>query len=241
MADIYTFPQAVSDLQERQTEGTAARELVRPHNVPDEVWQAVLSVSLIRHLAGMSYREIPVPKAQADFGIGISMVDGMATSYQSDPMGSYRGAGTIMAMEGGGEALPQFRQAKGWISLLYRGERESGPAGWRCAAYADLPLGQLEDNPLTPSIYWDEMSGYLRRGGAMDIHGTVTLSHDTHFGLDQDLPCSGCQMRVSWTPADSSASGSWNAGEQVDVWAHFLRSAAQLDPGNRVSEDQTAV
>ena len=59
MADIYAFPTGESN------DGRP----VRPQGVPDEVWAAVESVSTMKRIHDVRYREIPVPSTLADYGI----------------------------------------------------------------------------------------------------------------------------------------------------------------------------
>lgn len=61
MADIYAFPTGESN------DGRP----VRPQGVPDEVWAAVESVSTMKRIHDVRYREIPVPSTLADYGIGV--------------------------------------------------------------------------------------------------------------------------------------------------------------------------
>ena len=66
MADIYAFPTGESN------DGRP----VRPQGVPDEVWAAVESVSTMKRIHDVRYREIPVPSTLADYGIGVEFEAG---------------------------------------------------------------------------------------------------------------------------------------------------------------------
>ena len=66
MADIYAFPTGAPN------EGHPER----PQGVPDDVWAAVESVSAMKRLYDVRYREIPVPSTLADYGIGVELEAG---------------------------------------------------------------------------------------------------------------------------------------------------------------------
>lgn len=103
--------------------------LMRPQGVPDQVWNAVLSVDCMRRLKGMTYREIPVPNSMANFGIGVALE--CDETYAS---------GWIMIL----------------YSLKFR---EDWHSHWRCVAFASLPLPDKEYDCLTPGMYWEHDDG----------------------------------------------------------------------------------
>ena len=98
MADIYAFPMGASN------DG----RLVRPQGVPDEVWAAVESVSTMKRIHDVRYREIPVPSTLADYGIGVEFEAGECA------LGDAFSAGL------GNDA--ESRIATGWIMMLYAHE-----------------------------------------------------------------------------------------------------------------------
>ncbi|MBC8608892.1 DUF3000 family protein [Bifidobacterium adolescentis] len=176
---------------------------MRPQGVPDQVWNAVLSVDRMRRLKGMTYREIPVPNSMANFGIGVAL-----------------------------ECDETY--ASGWIMILYSLKfREDWHSHWRCVAFASLPLPDKEDDCLTPGMYWDMMMERLNPNDSEHVSGTVTVTQNTAFGHDPDVPRVGCEIRVSWTPLDY-ADGGLDAGSQVGQWASFLRSMTQSEEENPV-------
>ena len=77
MADIFDFPRDARNVARADGKGAdmggeaPQTMLMRPQGVPDQVWNAVLSVDCMRRLKGMTYREIPVPNSMANFGIGV--------------------------------------------------------------------------------------------------------------------------------------------------------------------------
>ena len=79
MADIFDFPQDARNVARADGKGAdmggeaPQTMLMRPQGVPDQVWNAVLSVDCMRRLKGMTYREIPVPNSMANFGIGVAL------------------------------------------------------------------------------------------------------------------------------------------------------------------------
>ena len=64
MADIYAFPTGESN------DGRP----VRPQGVPDEVWAAVESVSTMKRIHDVRYREIPVPSTLAESRIATGWI-----------------------------------------------------------------------------------------------------------------------------------------------------------------------
>ena len=183
MADIYAFPQGAPNEARTTGRGSCAcaappeSMLTRPSGVPDKVWDAVLSVERMPRLSGVSYREIPVPRAMASFGIGVEM-----------DCDETRSTGWIMVL----------------YSHKYRNDWHSH---WRCAAFAALPLPGNERDCLTPSIYWDVMADQIGAYGVEHVSGTVTVTRSTVFGGQSDAPETGCEIRVSWTPLDYADGG----------------------------------
>ena len=205
MASIYSFPMHTP---EEERTGTAHTEddirPSRPAGVPDEVWHAVESVRVMRRLDGVDYREIPVPSASADYGIGVEL-----ECAERDGTG--------------------VRVASGWIMILYAGVTRSGWwSRWRCVAFASLPLEEGGDC-LTASMYWEDMADVLSGVDPSHLKGTVTVTQNTSFGGMEAEPHTGCEMRVSWTPAEPPEGV--DAGAQVMAWARFLR--ASLRNGER--------
>ena len=164
MADIFDFPRDARNVARADGKGAdmggeaPQTMLMRPQGVPDQVWNAVLSVDCMRRLKGMTYREIPVPNSMANFGIGVAL-----------------------------ECDETY--ASGWIMI----------------------------NP----------------NDSEHVSGTVTVTQNTAFGHDPDVPRVGCEIRVSWTPLDY-ADGGLDAGSQVGQWASFLRSMTQSEEENPV-------
>ena len=197
MADIYAFPASPSE------DGRGG--VPRPEGVPDVVWHAVQTVRAMPHMAGMRYREIPVPSTLADFGIGVDL------EYDSSDE-------------------PPSRTATGWIMVLYAAQGRRGwTSQWRCVAFARLPLDENERDCLTPSMYWEDMLDALDAVDPEGVRGTVTVTRNTSFGDMESEPHAGCEMRVSWTPSVSPEGA--DAGAQVSVWAQFLR--ASVNDGER--------
>ena len=143
MADIFDFPRDARNVARADGKGAdmggeaPQTMLMRPQGVPDQVWNAVLSVDCMRRLKGMTYREIPVPNSMANFGIGVALE--CDETYAS---------GWIMIL----------------YSLKFR---EDWHSHWRCVAYAQLPLPSDENDGLAPSMYWDGMRAPERRGAAI--------------------------------------------------------------------------
>lgn len=210
MADIYAFPTGANASAEAA--GTATLPS-RPEGVPDPVWAAVESVRAMRRIPAVRYREIPVPRALADYGIGVEL--------RVSP-----------SAPGGTCAENAGLSAGGWIMLLYTDRGDDGHAmrepRWRCAAFAALPLTDREHDPLTPDTYWDAMRAMLPANDPDLLRGVVTLSRHTAFGDARPTGRSGCEIRVSYTP--STATGiSFDAGGNVAAWARFLRSTVCPD------------
>ena len=80
----------------------------RPLGVPDVVWDAVLSVRNMRRVNGVAYREIPIPCAMADFGVGVALE---SSSYR-DEKSYFR---NDCAMTGN-----RCATADGWIMVFAR-------------------------------------------------------------------------------------------------------------------------
>lgn len=196
MAEIFAFPQDAGAA--RHGGGDAVRP-GRPHGVPDAVWQAVESVRAMTREPGMRYREIPVPSSMADYGIGVRL-DG-------DGAGPRAGEG-----------------AGGWIMMLYMRHGAGRRPGWRCVAFAKVPLDAGEHDALASDLYWQEARERIERVGDADsIAGTVTVFRNTSFGLPAAALAAGCELRVSWTPL-ATTDDAMDAGAQTQMWARFLRS-----------------
>ena len=153
MADIYAFPTGESN------DGRP----VRPQGVPDEVWAAVESVSTMKRIHDVRYREIPVPSTLADYGIGVEFEAGE------------RALGDAFSAGLGSDA--ESRIATGWIMMLYAHElRIDWDSNWRCVAFARLPLETAESDSLTPGMYWDDMCDYFDGIEPDSVSGTVTVT-----------------------------------------------------------------
>ncbi|KFI91222.1 permease of the major facilitator superfamily protein [Bifidobacterium saguini DSM 23967] len=212
MADIYAFPVGVPN------EG----QPLRPQGVPDELWAAVESVSGITKIAGVRYREIPVPSTLADYGIGVEL-----EADNSDSSAHHEGASRdINAMD-----YAAMRSATGWLMVLYcNTPRPDWGSRWRCVAFARLPLEAQENDSLTPGMYWDDMCDYLDNVEPDSVSGTVTVNQNTAFGTLAGTTSAGCEIRVSWTPLDGSGpDGTMDAGAQVNSWAAFITSAVRFE------------
>lgn len=212
------------DTEDVRHDGRGAEEnLRRPAGVPDDLWSAVLSVRDMPRVPSMRYREIPVPRAWADFGIGIEM------DHREDPLS--RSFFTERAPAGGAKRRDAVaeRGSSGWIMILYSREpRESWGSRWRVAAFAGVPLLNRESNGLTGELYWDylhEFIGPVREGS---VEGTVSVVHDSVFGSGPAREMYGCEMRVSWTPA-GGGEASVNAGAYVAGWADFIESMSGVE------------
>lgn len=203
MADIYTFPAP------KDGRGGAPRAKAsgsgRPHGVPEPVWHAVETIQRMRRLDDVHYREIPVPSTLADYGIGVEIE---CMSYEE-------GANRIAA--------------SGWIMVLYSADtRTDWESRWRCVAFGRLPLDGNGRDCLTPAMYWDDMKDQLGGAGARNIGGTVTVTQNTSFGTVTSEPHAGCEIRVSWTPAELPE-GDVDASKQVMAWTLFLRASLNDD------------
>lgn len=183
MADIFDFPQGAHNVAYANGKRTVADDevrcssLSRPRGVPDQVWNAVLSVERMQRLDGVTYREIPVPNSMANFGIGVEMECGDA-----------RTSGWIMVL----------------YSLKFRDDWQSH---WRCVAFASLPMSEKKADCLTPGMYWDSMMEYLDSNDSEHVLGTVTVAQNTAFGHRPNIYKGGCEIRVSWTPLDYPGGG----------------------------------
>ena len=209
MADIYAFPAGAPN------DGRPSR----PQGVPDEVWAAVESVSTMKRLDGVRYREIPVPSTLADYGIGVELevgkrVDG--PTFSVDPTDDHTASAHI---------------ATGWMMILYCDEiRFKWGSNWRCVAFARLPLEPAENDSLAPGMYWDDMCDYLDGIEPDSVSGTVTVTQNTAFGSMSGTTSAGCEIRVSWTPLDETGpDGTMDAGAQVNAWATFIRSTISCE------------
>lgn len=56
-------------------------------------------------------------------------------------------------------------------------------------------------------MYWDMMMERLNPNDSEHVSGTVTVTQNTAFGHDPDVPRVGCEIRVSWTPLDYADGG----------------------------------
>lgn len=219
MADIYAFPLGTPTAARANGKESHAADMPmnKPLDVPDAVWNAVLSVRNMQRVNGVAYREIPIPCALADFGIGVALEG----SPYLDEKTYFRNDRGMM----GSHCV----KADGWIMVLYSCEyRDDWHSHWRCVAFASLPLPHEEEDCLAPSMYWDSMLDHLDGANAQDVSGTVTVTRNTAFGLIRNVPRAGCELRVSWTPLDY-ADGGFDAGAQVESWAWFLRSMTQSE------------
>ncbi|GAA6122675.1 DUF3000 family protein [Bifidobacterium psychraerophilum] len=201
MAEIFTLPER-GDTVSAPDGKHAAHALLRPGNVPDDMWYAVESVHRMRRLEGVEYREIQVPTAMADFGIGIEL-----------------------SCEGGTGASSQ--QPSAWIMVLYaRTPRLDWGSRWRCVAFMSVAIERAERDCLTASMFLDDLSDHLSDVVPDSVGGTVTLTENRSFGAIGQEESSGCEMRVSWTPADVGPAG-LEAGLHVSMWAQYLLDVAR--------------
>ncbi|MBT1176877.1 DUF3000 family protein [Bifidobacterium callimiconis] len=173
--------------------------------VPQSVWHAVESVRAMRQRPDIRYCEIPVPSTLADYGIGVQLDFGVGPSVL----------------------------AHGWIMILYaQWPRSEWGSQWRCVAYASMRIPGDDHNSLTPSLMWDWLERSVTGAREETLGGTVSLNRNTSFGILSDSaeepPQSDCEIRVSWTPVEEQ-DGGLNAGDQVDVWARFLKSMTAND------------
>ena len=140
MADIYAFPTGAPN------EGHPER----PQGVPDDVWAAVESVSAMKRLYDVRYREIPVPSTLADYGIGVELEAG--ERMDSHPFAA--------------DSVSEPHVATGWVMTLYSHElRPDWNSNWRCVAFARLPLEPSENDSLAPGMYWRSRTGLDFRNG----------------------------------------------------------------------------
>lgn len=214
MAEIYAFPIGVEPHAAQDTSHTLPG---RPSGVPDPVWDAVESIRAMARLADVRYREIPVPSALADFGIGVEL----QTRGGAD--GTYGESGTD---RGGMDDAPI---ATGWIMLLYsRTPRADWSSSWRCVAFARIPLEAREHSSLAPDMYWDDMRRRMTHAREDSLSGTVTVTQNTTFGTLGVDDSAGCEMRVSFTPV-TGPDMMFDAGATVGEWARFIRSTIRFD------------
>lgn len=215
MADIYAFPTGAPATSHLSDAAGGDDLPVRPAEVPDEVWEAVISVRTMRRVPDVRYREIPVPSTLADFGIGIELECG-SRDERSNPFSA--------------DLTDSPRVATGWIMILNSHEyRDDWSGRWRCVAFARMPLETCENDGLTPGMYWEDMCDHLADVEPDSVGGTVTVTQNTSFGTMGGESNAGCEMRVSWTPLDPPGREfDFNAGEQVGAWAEFLRSTVRF-------------
>lgn len=208
MADVFAFP-AVSAAE---TQAGASVSLTRPGGVPDDVWNAVVSIAAMRKLSGVRYRELPVGRDVADYGIGVSMTAERPDA--PDVSGAPADAGWIYVLHGDG----MDAAADSGVS--------QGP--WRCVGYLTI-TGIRHADSLTSAMVWESVRDSVGSG----VAGTVTVSSDTSFGVmrgDSEwarefgrLRGHSIEVRASWTPRQATDAG-FDAGECVRVWSSLLVS-----------------
>lgn len=250
MAQIFAFPGGVSGQgrADRNARSDAHRSPRRPDGIPDQVWEAVLSIYGMPQIPGVHWHEVPVPQSIADYGIGVGIVcvaddsapaGGRGDSWlysggQHEPLVSADGdRPQRRAMGDFAEGFGLHRLAEdtawGWITLLYFDDppREWG-SHWRCVGFCRVPINRWDGGfgDRQASQCWHEISGRLIGEGvdADSIAGTVTVSHDTSFGIaDSEVP-SRFELRVSWTPParPGAARNTVDAGFQVSMWSRLL-------------------
>ncbi|OXM99589.1 DUF3000 family protein [Bifidobacterium vansinderenii] len=173
--------------------------------VPQSVWRAVESVRVMKQRPDIHYCEIPVPSTLADYGIGVQLELDTESAVFS----------------------------RGWIMILYSERRRiEWESQWRCVAYASMRMAGSDHNSLTPSLMWDWLERIVTEAREETLGGTVSLNRNTSFGIlsgsAEEPPRSDCEIRVSWTPIEEE--GGWlDAGNQVDIWARFLKSMTTND------------
>ncbi|MFR0588960.1 DUF3000 family protein [Bifidobacterium apri] len=248
MAQIFSFPGGLSGQGRagRAARSDARRPPQRPDGIPDQVWEAVLSISGIPQIPGVQWHEVPVPHSIADYGIGVGIVCvadssapvvGRKDSWLSADMRcehSHACADSRSQDMGDvayGLGLHRLAEdtAWGWITLLYFDDPPRGwTSHWRCVGFCRVPINHWEDGfgERRTSRCWNAISGRLIDAGvdADSIAGTVTVSHDTSFGMaDSEVP-SRFELRVSWTPPARSGTSrdTVDAGFQVSMWSRLL-------------------
>lgn len=252
MAQIFSFPGGFSG---RGSSGGFGRSYTRrppkrPDGIPDQVWEAVLSVYGTPQIPGIHWHEVPVPHSIADYGIGVGIV---CVADASEPAGGrgdsqpstaarhvasdsdpYTGGDRSSHDIGGfsyGLGLHRFAEntAWGWITLLYFDNPPRGwDSHWRCVGFCRMPINQWDDGFAEhhTTRCWETVKGRLVDAGtdADSIAGTVTVSHDTSFGTaDSEVP-SRFEFRVSWTPParPGTALDTVDAGFQISMWSRLL-------------------
>ena len=149
MADIYAFPTGESN------DGRP----VRPQGVPDEVWAAVESVSTMKRIHDVRYREIPVPSTLADYGIGVEFEAGE------------RALGDAFSAGLGSDA--ESRIATGWIMMLYAHElRIDWDSNWRCQNTAFGSMAGSTSAGCEIRVSWTPLDG-TGPDGTMDAGAQV--------------------------------------------------------------------
>lgn len=221
MAEIFAFPAGDQTATMPGGDDAARPMPPRPRGVPDAMWRAVESVRAMPLAPGMRYREIPVPRTLAEYGIGVDV------TYVGDHVADRTvGRAETTANGDGWSGTDRADDYSGWIMILYSPVVcEAWRSRWRCVAFARLALPPAEHDGLASDLYWDDLRARLARIGAREIAGTVTVARDTPFGTLAGESSAGCEMRVSWTPLEDSMNGV-DAGAQVAVWARFVRAAA---------------
>lgn len=248
MAQIFSFPGGLSG-QGRAGDAhrsDARRPPQRPDGIPDQVWEAVLSIYGIPRIPGVQWHEVPVPQSIADYGIGVGIV---CVADSSAPVDDHKDSWLSADMRCGHSPDCQDGQSQdmgdvayglglhrlaedtawGWITLLYFDDPPQGWAShWRCVGFCRVPINHWEDGfgEHRTSRCWNAISGRLIDAGvdADSIAGTVTVSHDTSFGMaDSEVP-SRFELRVSWTPPARSGTSldTVDAGFQVSMWSRLL-------------------
>lgn len=206
----------------------------RPADVPDEVWSAVMSVVAMPRQRWMAYHEIPVPASLADYGVGVSLrcvplrcTDGERDGEGVDDVAADR-MGNIDVMGG-------MSTVHGWLMAMFCRRPQDGWQGhWRCVAYLRFPMDVSQPTELTVAMSWDEMQGELKRAGARDIVGTVSVIKDTGFGVELAHASGGCEIRVSWTPQMADTGEGPDVGAQIESWTRFMHAVADDEEGAAV-------
>ncbi|WP_291526937.1 DUF3000 family protein [Bifidobacterium sp. UBA744] len=195
MADIYQFPRASGIRGSGIADVTRAVDCTSPARsgkVPETVWRAVETVRAMPRLAGVRYREIPVPTALCDYGIGVEL-----------SCDRHESSGWVMV-------------------LFDCEPRREWHGHWRCVAFASMPMDAGEIDALTTHMTWDDVHETLVGIGVRpdDIGGTITMTRNTSFGTLEGESVS-CEMRVSWTPA-TMGDRDVDAGRQINAWGRAM-------------------
>ncbi|MCI1635957.1 DUF3000 family protein [Bifidobacterium sp.] len=220
MAEIFTIPvhdASVSHCGFDQTDCS----LIRPDDVPDDLWYAVESVHHMDRVESIDYHELRVPASLADFGIGVELSCTPSSNLQSQNRRSANPEHPNIP-----QALAPTHRPSGWIMILYSSEpRLEWDSQWRCVAFFSTEIVIQEHDSLTSSMFLDEMMAHLTSVQTDSVRGTVTVSENQSFGvIEQEESCS-CEIRVSWTPAGVESHG-LEADLQVQMWAQYLRDMA---------------